>query len=459
MTHFFSKYPATATLVAIWVLVFLMMAHDQAALHGGGWDVRTWDIGKTNPFVSHRFGDMTPNEILQGQVWRVLTATLVHYGLFHLAINLIGMVQLGRMVEEWYGSAQAFLIYIAIGVGGNLFAVAAKLLLLPRVPAQWLLVRTWLGGTLDVPSAGGSVVVCGLVGLIGVVGWRSRTRFGNFVKGQMIAVLAFTALLGLISPAMAGLTSDKVPLLLDNLGHAGGALVGGAIGLLHRRLLGPAVEPPSRRWAGIAATILLVGSIMAQARAQRFDVLAQDSPPSGPTADRPGQLALAPQVVRERARLFLIYWLALRQRYDRLAVRPILVPDLAQRAFGRWAFRAGIPPHRTAITPPWPDTPEPLAMPEADRRALATESAQIIATLGRLGPPDEGTPAATSYAESLALIDRSAFIPPSAADFRRFRTSWQAVLVWADERMRAAVAEPPAQGEAGETQAEPAAPE
>ena len=39
--------------------------------------------------------------------------------------------------------------------------------------------------------------------LIGVVGWRSRTRFGNFVKDQMVTILLFTFGLGIALPLIA----------------------------------------------------------------------------------------------------------------------------------------------------------------------------------------------------------------------------------------------------------------
>ena len=154
---------------------------------------------------------MTLQSLAQGQVWRTLTSTFVHYGLLHLATNLFGMYQLGTLIEEWYGSWQTLALYVLIGTGGN--ALSA-------------LMRHEMGANPQVHSGGGSTVLLGFVALCAVVGWRARTRLGDFLRGQMVAILIYTALLGLVLPLFNYLV--RVP-SIDNWGHAGGVmLVGGA---------------------------------------------------------------------------------------------------------------------------------------------------------------------------------------------------------------------------------------
>ena len=43
-----------------------------------------------------------------------------------------------------------------------------------------------------------TLVVLGLVALCAVVGWRSKTRTGDYLRGQMVGALIFTAFLGLL---------------------------------------------------------------------------------------------------------------------------------------------------------------------------------------------------------------------------------------------------------------------
>jgi rhomboid protease GluP len=220
----------------------------------------------------HRFGAMSLAELMRGELWRTLTATFVHYGIVHLAMNLFGMYQLGSLVEEWYGRAQALAIYVAIAIGGNLLSG---------------LFRYEAASNRYIQSAGGSTVVLGLVALCAVVGWRSRTRVGSYLSKEMLRVLLLTALLGLIP-------------IIDNWGHAGGALVGGAIGFGHRFLIQNAGRPLAR-WAGGIAAAVLVTCAGAQVRADRLDAPARAGQRLASQQDTLLRLA---QVEREYVRAF-----------------------------------------------------------------------------------------------------------------------------------------------------------
>ena len=86
-------------------------------------------------------------------------------------MNLFVMYQLGGLVESWYGPWQFLAVYVVIGCGGNLLSA---------------LVRHALGSDPRIASGGGSTVVLGLVALCAVVGWRSRTRIGDYLRSQMV---------------------------------------------------------------------------------------------------------------------------------------------------------------------------------------------------------------------------------------------------------------------------------
>ena len=94
------------------------------------------------------------------------------------------------------------------------------------------LIRQVIGSNPLVHSAGGSVVILGLVGMCAIAGWRSNRRMGRLLARQMGIVLFLTAILGL-----------ALPNFIDNWGHAGGALVGGVIGFLHPWLLASQSKP------------------------------------------------------------------------------------------------------------------------------------------------------------------------------------------------------------------------
>ena len=172
------EFPATTTLSALWVLVFVLMAAKQAWF-GTGITAGQSVLGLREGFW---FGDMTVGELFAGELWRTLTATFVHYGLLHIGLNLYAFYQLGCLVESWYGANSFVAIYVLTGGGGNLLSG---------------LLRHALRCDPTIASGGGSVVVMGLVGLCAVVGWRARTRLGDYLRNQMVWVLGLD--FGLIS--------------------------------------------------------------------------------------------------------------------------------------------------------------------------------------------------------------------------------------------------------------------
>lgn len=242
----FRENPGTLALAAAWVIVFalILLAEWQDPAPAPG---PKWEPLPVSTLVSHRFGDMTWREVRQGQPWRLVTATFIHFGLVHLALNTLGLINLGRLVEPWYRTGPFLAICLAIGGLGNLAGGALRQVV--AVGGPWLAsvasarhlpgaVERFFRGNgpaapISIHTGGGSTILLGLLTLGAVVGWRSRTRIGAHLSRQMVRLLALTAILGV---AMSG--------LVDNYGHLGGALVGGAIGLFDR----PLVRLAEVRW-------------------------------------------------------------------------------------------------------------------------------------------------------------------------------------------------------------------
>ena len=243
--------PVTWALAASWVGIFAAMAARQGGLDVGG-NLLTSGI---SPATSHPFGDLTTAELLHGELWRALTATFIHYSLPHLFFNLMGLYQLGRLLESWYGSAQLLGLYVATGLLGNLLAGFSK----PLV-AQML--RPWVTIPVAGASGGGSGVLCGAIAMLAVVGWRSRSRYGDYLRRQMVGVLVFTAVLGVIIPH------------IDNFGHAGGAIVGGLIGFLDPAMLQMAKRRQPRRMIGVAALAVILACFGLQYRSAQVEATA-----------------------------------------------------------------------------------------------------------------------------------------------------------------------------------------
>lgn len=235
-------------LAAAWVGIYVAMTVVQGGFRR--------EMGPTGPGVidvqvAHEFGALTARDFTAGQVWRAITATFVHYSLLHLACNLVYLISLGRSLESWYGGPQFLAVYLFIGGLGNALAVAG---------------RYALGGNLNSPTGGGSSVLFGLIALVAVVGWRSKTRFGDYVRRQMLGkLILFGVVIGVLARNLH----------VDNYGHAGGAIAGALVGFSHRYLIAVWDRRAAKLAAGAIATIVLGATIVLQARAGRREDLAR----------------------------------------------------------------------------------------------------------------------------------------------------------------------------------------
>jgi membrane associated rhomboid family serine protease len=228
-------YPATISICVIWIALFATMTYTESA--AGNPLMTRWRWLVIGFGGGDRFGDLTLDDVHHAQFWRLLTCTFVHYSVLHVALNVLAMYQLGTMIESWYGSALLVVIYGLTGGVGNLVST---------------LIREGIGSNASVHSAGGSVVIMGLVGMSAVAGWRSKRRMGRLLARQMGIVLLLTAILGV-----------AMPNFIDNWGHAGGALVGGVIGLAHQ-WLAARQSKPSTWGAGLMTWLIIAGCGAAQ---------------------------------------------------------------------------------------------------------------------------------------------------------------------------------------------------
>jgi membrane associated rhomboid family serine protease len=150
----------------------------------------------------------------EGEWWRLITAGWLHTGIFHLLINLLGLLGLGIGVERVFGWRRTVAIYIASGLVGTIGSAA----LLPGVI-----------------SVGASASVCGLVGSYWADLFMNYLARGT-LKGAGIAGL----LVGTVPTLLAGLMP-----WVDNFMHLGGLLTGASITCLLLPQLDATVPSPS----------------------------------------------------------------------------------------------------------------------------------------------------------------------------------------------------------------------
>lgn len=192
------RTPWTHALVAVNVIVFALMVMEGAS------------IGSGDPVMAMRWGSNVGELTLSGQWWRMLTSTFIHFGIIHLALNMLALVQLGRMVEQLFGARRYLVLYLCAALGGS----AASLLWHPVVN-----------------SAGASGAVFGLFGAL--LAFLARPENGvpkpvaGAMRSQLVPVLVINLLFGLAHPG------------IDNAAHVGGLLTGLALGYWLARPFGP----------------------------------------------------------------------------------------------------------------------------------------------------------------------------------------------------------------------------
>ena len=64
--------------------------------------------------------------LVEGQWWRLLTASLLHAGLAHLAFNLWAFWTAGFLTERLFGQAGFLAIYVLSALGASLLSVTVK---------------------------------------------------------------------------------------------------------------------------------------------------------------------------------------------------------------------------------------------------------------------------------------------------------------------------------------------
>lgn len=178
-----------------------------------------------------RFGANYGPLVRHGEWWRLVGATFLHAGLLHLAVNLMTLLAVGRLLEQFFGTRAYLALYGCSGLAGSLASVLWR----------------------DVLSIGASGALFGLFGAAACLGVRYRreipARLRVRIAGEMLPCIGYNLAFGLL---LSG--------LIDNAAHIGG-LVGGVLFALVVR---PAasVDRPQRTTSRAAATALLLLAVL-----------------------------------------------------------------------------------------------------------------------------------------------------------------------------------------------------
>lgn len=183
------KQKCTIMLIAINVIVFLLLSFS----------------GMTEDaqyMLEH--GAMYVPYMMEGNgYYRLFTSMFLHFGIDHLANNMVMLAAIGWNLEYEIGKIKFLIIYLGSGLAGNILSALGDIII----------------GEYAV-SAGASGAVFGIIGALLYVVIRNRGRIGT-ISGRGLVLMIILSL-------YYGLTSSGV----DNLAHIGGLVAGFILGVL-----------------------------------------------------------------------------------------------------------------------------------------------------------------------------------------------------------------------------------
>lgn len=197
-------------------------------LSGGLSPIHVWGAVVAIPL---QFPDGTAvNGIAGGEYWRLGTAMFIHFGVFHLFVNMWALVVLGRYLETALGPARFLALYLVAGLGGD--------------------VAAYLFAAQNGVTAGASGAIFGLFSALFFV--NRKLRLDN---SGVIVLILINLSLGFFIPG------------ISIVGHLGGLVTGALIGF------GMAYAPRQHRALIQVGTVVLVVAALLVAVALRTATL------------------------------------------------------------------------------------------------------------------------------------------------------------------------------------------
>jgi membrane associated rhomboid family serine protease len=211
----------TQTLIGLNVALFVLELATGGQLNGtGSW---IYEQGVLVSTAVDSSGQVVG--VSEGEWWRLVTATFLHYGPLHLGMNMLVLWFIGPPLEEYFGHSRYLLVYLVSGLAGS----AGALIWSP-----------------DALTVGASGAIWGIMGAALVLEARRIWVFGGQAMGLVIINLAITFFIPGISIG----------------GHIGGLVGGGLCALAFssfRRT--PAIATISMVAVGVVSVGLSVAQV------------------------------------------------------------------------------------------------------------------------------------------------------------------------------------------------------
>lgn len=185
-----SNLYVTYAIIAINVIVFILMAIDGAEI-----------FSVTDGRVHIKWGSNVTGLTFSGDWWRLITSTLIHFGIIHLVMNMYALYSAGVYLEPMLGKTKYITAYLCTGV-------------IAGIVSLW-----WHKD--GVNGAGASGAIFGLYGVF------LALLLTNLIPKQTRAALLQSIGIFVVFNLVYGMKSG-----IDNAAHIGGLISGLLIGFI-----------------------------------------------------------------------------------------------------------------------------------------------------------------------------------------------------------------------------------
>jgi membrane associated rhomboid family serine protease len=165
------RAPVTYTLIALNVLIYLVGASQGGSLGTAGASI-------------YQKGSLYNHMVLYGPYvahsgwYRLVTAMFLHESLLHIGFNMYALFVIGRVVEQYLGTARYLGLYFVSGLAGS----AGALLQTPAVP-----------------GLGASGAIFGILGAMMILEWQVT----GSLAGQALALIVINLVISFVIPGIS----------------------------------------------------------------------------------------------------------------------------------------------------------------------------------------------------------------------------------------------------------------
>lgn len=158
-----------------------------------------------------------PLVLADGEYYRLFTSIFMHFGIRHIANNMLVLFVLGDNMERALGSVKYLIFYLLCGVGANV------------VSMYW-----GLNDPVQAVGAGASGAIFGVIGGLLYAVLVNKGRLEDLNTRQLVGVIGFSLYFGFISTGV------------DNVAHIAGLVIGVVLAVvMYRR---PGNRPVQENW-------------------------------------------------------------------------------------------------------------------------------------------------------------------------------------------------------------------